>query len=359
MIGSVDKPGRVLIIKPSSLGDVATALPVLRGLRRTFPDAHVAWLLTGACAPLVAHDSDLDEVILFKRRLLGRAWRSLSGAGELAGLLRKLHRARFDWVLDLQGLLRSGLLSAATGAGVRAGFAGAREGASVFYTHRIRTGRQHTVDRNIDLACRLGIDARPADMNLQVADEGRDRAESLLGDAGLEVGGFLVCVPPTRWATKVYPVRRWRTVIARLAETVPVVLLGSAETREVSLCGAVAEDMPSSVVNLAGKTGVSEMVALIAASCGVVCSDSAAQYIGPAVGVDVVTLVGPTRPRRTGPYLRGKTIVADIPCRGCLKRSCRHATCMDSIDPDLVVEAAMDMLDKGVATCRFDTSQKR
>ena len=69
-------PRRVLIVKPSALGDVVTAVPVLRGLKRTFPDSRVSWMLARSCAPLMAHDTDLDEVVPFDRRGLGKWWRS-------------------------------------------------------------------------------------------------------------------------------------------------------------------------------------------------------------------------------------------------------------------------------------------
>ena len=77
------------------------------------------------------------------------------------------------------------------------------------------------------------------------------------------------------------------------------------------------------------------------------CSDSAAKFIAPAVAVEAITLIGPTRPERTGPYLKGIAITADIPCQGCLRRRCRHATCMEMIAPADVVQAAKDMLAKG------------
>ena len=86
------------------------------------------------------------------------------------------------------------------------------------------------------------------------------------------------------------------------------------------------------------------MVGLIAASGGVICCDSSAKFIAPAVGVDVVTLIGPTRVERTGPYLRGRPVVADVACQGCLRKQCRHITCMESIDPEAVIAAAGEML---------------
>ena len=336
-------PQRVLIVKPSALGDVVTALPVLRGLRRSFPDAHIAWLVSDACAPLIRHDSDLDEAVLFERRKLGRAWRSPAAAAALCKLLRTLRAGRFDWVLDLQGLLRSGLLTRVTGAPLRAGFADAREGAASFYTHRLPVEQAHTVERNVALASMLGVDTRGEDMTLQISPDAGRSAAKMLDDAGLAPGEFIAALPPTTWATKLYPTRHWRAVAAAMGARLPVVLLGAP--REAPLCASVAEGIPH-VVNLAGRTGVGEMPAVIAASAGVICCDSAAKFIAPAVGVDCVVLIGPTRVERTGPYLRGRAVVADVPCQGCLKKRCSHVTCMQSIAPGEVISAATAMLDR-------------
>ena len=119
-------------------------------------------------------------------------------------------------------------------------------------------------------------------------------------------------------------------------------MIGSKGDRE--LCSQIGRGLGPAVVDLAGKTSIDEMVGLIAASAAVVCSDSAAKFIAAAVGVDCVALVGPTRAERTGPYLRGRAVVADMPCQGCLKRRCRHITCMQSIDPEEVVSAAREIL---------------
>ncbi|MCE5278023.1 MAG: glycosyltransferase family 9 protein [Planctomycetaceae bacterium] len=336
---------RVLILKPSSLGDVVTAVPVLRALRRQHPEAHITWMLSTTCAPVLAHDSDLDEVLLFDRKRLGRCWRSPAAAGELARFLLSLRRGRYDWVLDLQGLLRSGIFSWVTRSGLRAGFADAREAAWLLYTHRVRTPVPHTVDRNLALAAAVGLDARGQDMTLQVSPAAREGAAALLAEHGLGQKRFMVAVPPTRWATKQYPVRHWRAVVGALARRLPVVLLGSYSER--ALCAAVAEGLGSGVIDLSGRTDAAHLVAMIAAGAAVVCCDSAAKFIAPAVGVDVVTLIGPTRPERTGAYLRGTNLVSDVPCQGCLRRRCEHVTCMQSIEPAAVVAAVTAALDAG------------
>ena len=337
-------PRRVLIIKPSALGDVVTALPVLRGLRRTFPNIHTTWLVNDTCAPLIAQDSQLDEVVLFHRRRLGLAWRSLSAFGALWRLLRELRAGKYDWVIDLQGLLRSGLLSFLSRAPLRAGFADAREGAWFFYDRWIDVTATHTVDRNIALAHELGLDARPEDMTLEVPPEGQTFADDLQRQADLPAKGYLVCVPPTRWQTKQYPVRHWRRVIRDLSADRPIVILGTHA--DVDTCNQIAEGLDGRVINLAGQTDIPQMVGVISASAGVICCDSAAKFIAPAVGVDVVTLIGPTQIERTGPYRLGRAIVANVPCQGCLRRSCHPAVCMELIDPADVVAAARDMLAK-------------
>jgi ADP-heptose:LPS heptosyltransferase len=373
----------VLIVKPSSLGDVVTAMPVLRGIRRTFPQTHVSWLVARSCADLVRHDSALDEVILFDRRHLGRAWRSPRAAWDLLAFLQQLRRGKFDWVIDLQGLLRSALFSAATRAPVRCGFADAREGAATFYSHAVRVKALHTVERNLELAATLGIDARPEDFTLEVSPEGKAFAQEFLRAHGLREKEFIICVPPTRWPTKLYPVRHWRTVVGALASRRPVVLIGAPGDRELCeaiLCstgilpvsssvasrwasGPSAVSSPSNpakalaglsgeprssfpnIFNLAGQTSVAQMVGLIAASGGVICSDSAAKFIAPAVGVNAVALLGPTRVEATGPYVPGpqvqaESIIAPVACQGCLKRRCRHCVCMELIEPQRVIDAA-------------------
>jgi len=346
-------PERVLIIKPSALGDVVTALPVLRALRRTFPAAHLSWLVSTACSPLLERDVDLDEIVPFERRRLGRAWRSPDAAGALLELIRRLRRARYDWVIDMQGLFRSGFLAVTTGARIRAGFATAREGAWMFYTHRLRPTRRHTVDRNMELAGVLGLDARREDMTLTVAPEGQAFAGGFLSRSEVAGRPLVALVPPTRWPTKLYPTRHWRALAGMLGGGAALAVMGTGA--DVELCAAVAEAGGAHAVNLAGQTSIPEMVGLIAAADCVVCCDSAAMHIAQAVGTEVVALIGPTRPERTGPLLERQYITAPVPCQGCLRRRCEHVTCMQEIDPAVVAERVERALADGRQPCRTAT----
>jgi heptosyltransferase I len=343
------KPERVLIIKPSSLGDVITALPILRGLRRKFPHAHISWMLSTACADLLQGDKDLNEIIYFDRKKLGKCWCNPGAARALLKFRHQLRTGRFDWVIDLQGLLRSAIFTRWTKAKLRVGFAHAREGATLFYNCKVATSQTHTIEQNIALGRQLGLDPNTSDMTLTVSQPGQAYAEDFCGKHSQKFARseFLVCVPPTRWETKKYPVRHWQKVIAAVCDKIPVVLLGSPAESERQMCAEIARNMdPEKVIDLAGQTQIPQMVAIIAASRGVVCSDSAAKFIAPAVGVDCVTLLGPTRMELTGPYPVGRGIVADVACQGCLKKRCGHITCMQSIKPEVVITATMDMIEK-------------
>src|SRR5262249_42937947 len=116
---------RILIIKPSSPGDIVHALPVLHALRHRYPNAHIAWLVASPFVDLVAADPALDEVIPFDRRRFGRLGRDLAVSLDFLRFTRELFARRFDLVIDLQGLFRSGFLSLACGARTRVGFSDA------------------------------------------------------------------------------------------------------------------------------------------------------------------------------------------------------------------------------------------
>ncbi|MFC1653149.1 glycosyltransferase family 9 protein, partial [Planctomycetota bacterium] len=143
-----DRYQRILIIKPSALGDIVLALPALSLIRTSFPEAQISWLVCPEFAPLLEGHPYINDLIHFDRRSIRRAWRSKQGWYALRDLVRELRSHHFDVVFDFQGLLRTGLAGRLTGAPDRFGPANAREGAPLFYSHRIKPdeGTQHLVD---------------------------------------------------------------------------------------------------------------------------------------------------------------------------------------------------------------------
>src|SRR5215831_11746737 len=158
MIEVPSNPQRILLIKPSAIGDVVHALPILNLLRKRWPASHISWLVTPGCAGLLEGHPQLDEVILFERHRYANFWRKPELMIELFQLTRELRHGKFDLVVDLQGLFRSGWLTYQTRAPIRIGFANAREFAWLGYTHKVpvETMQQHALDRYLSVTDLLG-----------------------------------------------------------------------------------------------------------------------------------------------------------------------------------------------------------
>ena len=325
-------PARILIIKPSAIGDVVHALPVLNLLRRRWPGAHISWLVTPACVGLLDRHPQLDEVVRFERRELGRGWRSPRVAADLLGFLRDLRRRSFDLVIDLQGLFRSGWFAAATRAPYRVGPANAREGAWLFYSHRVPTGtpEQHAIERYLTVAEAVGCERGPVEFHFAVDDA--DRAHV----AKLTPARYAVLMPGANWLTKQWPVERFAALVAPLRERfgLECVVAGGPDVADL------AEKIPAAA-NLAGRTNLRQLVALLERAALVVANDSGPMHIAAALNRPLVTPFGPTNPVRTGPYRRADSVVrVDIPCSPCYSRRCSHVSCLRWVETEPVLELA-------------------
>jgi len=339
---------RTLIIKPSSMGDVVQALPVLTALKETYPRAHVSWLVAKAFAGILEGHPRLDEVIVFDRERFGRFTFSLTVAAEFVRFLAALRRRRFTTVIDLQGLFRSGLLALATGAPARVGFRGARELAPLFYTAEVSLGRHvvHAVDRYLAVARRIGLGIPEARDHLPVPAEARSAIRRRLAEAGLRPNEpFIAVCAYARWPTKQWPADRFAAVLDRMrAEAgARAVLVGS----EAACPGArtIADRMAEPPIDLTGATTLKELSAVLGEARVMLTNDSGPMHVAAAVGRPVVAIFGPTNPMRTGPYGPGHRVLAGrAACSPCYRRQCLYdrsnarMLCLTNITPEAVFE---------------------
>jgi lipopolysaccharide heptosyltransferase I len=343
---------RTLIIKPSSMGDVVQALPVLTALREAHPEARISWLVSSACADLLEGHPRLDEVILFDRRLAGAFWNPLAW-GEVLRLRRDLRRRAFTAVLDLQGLFRSGLFAWWTGAADRVGFREARELAPVFYTDTVAAPHEalHAVDRYMALARHVGLADPKATDHLPVPPAARAAARRRLASEGLAEGDpFAVVSAHARWETKVWPPERFAEVLHRLwaAKGARGVLVGHGADAD-ALGRAIAQRAAGArPIDLTNRTTLKELVAIAAEARAMVTNDSGPMHVAAAVGTPVVAIFGPTNPDRTGPHGPGHRVLARrAVCSPCYRRRCPLAggpqalVCLTNVGAD---EVARDLI---------------
>jgi heptosyltransferase I len=332
------EPGRVCIIKPSSLGDVIHALPILSALRRRWPSAHLAWVVNRPFREVLQGHSDLDELIVFSR------------GHEMAGLLWNLSRGRYDLTIDLQGLLRSALMTAATHAKVRVGVADAREGARWFYTHRIHAPRLgiHAVDRVLRVAAALGADVTKPCFHLPIAEDDRRWARQTLSAVPrprviLNLG--------TRWPTKRWPPHHFAEIARRCVSEfgAGLVAVGAAEDRPLvdALAGHIA---PLRALDLCGQTRLPQLAALSLASDLMISNDTGPLHLAAAAGAQVLGIYTCTDPNLTGPIgPRVATVQSHVWCSPSFRKSCNRLECMTELVPDRVWPAVKDGLAKALA----------
>jgi lipopolysaccharide heptosyltransferase I len=297
----------ILLIKPSAIGDVVHTLPTLSALRKLFPKAKISWLLTPLCAELIKDHPALDEIIIFERNRLGKAWKSHKALSELVRFLRTLHSRGFDLVIDLQGLFRTGFFAFVTGASTRIGLSEHQEGAGLFYSHvvPVRNHATHAVDRYLLCAKALGWAGQEPYFFFPLDEEVRRKSGKLLKEHGLEPGApYAVIAPGASNPRKLWRTEGFSAVARHLRERhewTPVIVGSPAEQE---LADKVAEKIAKPVVNVAGRTTVKELAAVVRGAKFLIGNDSAPMQIASACGVPCVALFGPTNPVRAGPYMQ-------------------------------------------------------
>jgi ADP-heptose:LPS heptosyltransferase len=329
----------ILLVRLRLIGDVVFTTPVIRALRRRFPNARLVYVVEPAAAAVVEHNPHLNEIIVAPRQ---RAWRRLRDDVALA---RRLRRERFDVAIDLHGGPRSAWLTWSSGAPVRVGYD--VPGRTWMYTVAVPRSREllprHSVENQWDLLA--GVDATFA---ADTANPSRDRVEMWPGDrARATVDARLQNLPVDRSSQfKVLhvsagnPIRRWperefavlaAELVAAGPDRVVLVTSGPSDHDAAARVLRQARDLVGAtaahrLIDTEGLT-LLELRALMDRAALFIGGDSGPLHIASTSDVPIVGLYGPTLPARSAPW-RPSTIpnasveVDGLPCRPCDQRAC-------------------------------------
>ncbi len=278
----------ILIIKPSSLGDIVHGLQVATSLKAQCDDLRITWVARDIFAPLVQACEAVDQVHVFERN---------GGTKGFLRLMKEIRRTKFDYVFDMQGLLRTGVMTSRTLAKKKVGRSDARELSGLFYDEKVPLPpdgrRSHALDILLQFCPVLGAKPElrgrlkfrdPDNLNLSFA-EGREGTKPIL------------MFPDSRREEK-----KWGG-FRELTET----LLRANRNRKVIWAGN--HYLPNKSVlpetqflNLTGNTSLVSLPALIRMSDWVISNDSGPMHLAAALGVKTLAIFGPTDPRNFGPY---------------------------------------------------------
>ncbi len=330
-------PRVILVVRLSAMGDLVMASGFVQALHHAHPGARLVWLVQSGLESVVAAIPGVDSVLVWPRREWRELWRARRWA-ELWAAIRtfrsQLRSLRADWSIDLQGLLKSGLMGWLSGAPRRTSLGG-REG-SAWISHEVfARGANREEERAVvgaeyaELAQHLGLclssEIRP---RLVIPENELRELDDALTTHGLEPGRYVVLCPFTTRPQKHWPESHWRVWIEIWCAQSPadgLVLLGGAADRET------AERMlqgRSSIINLVGRTPLGLSLALLSKAKGVIGVDTGLTHAAQALGVPTVALFGSTVPYRQPLHPRVEILWKALTCSPCR----RHPTCGGRFD---------------------------
>lgn len=311
---------RICILKPSAFGDVIQSLPLVPVLKERFKDSKISWVINDQLLDLVAHHPQIDSAIPFFRHGGPMSWQAL---------LRHLRSQKFDLVIDLQGLLRTGIMAWSTRAPIRIGLETAREG-SRFFNHLLLPDTSRLVpawQRYWRVAEALGLGEFQRQTVLPVSSN----VESLMTAKLMKLGGNYIAIHAgAKWESKRWPASKHARLAAKAALEYQknLVIIGTNEESELAkeLVFKISRESPSiRTLNLCGRTSLAELnVVLRKADC-LITNDSGPMHMAAALGTPVVGLFTCTSPTLSGPPESIHELIStNVDCAGSYKKRCPH-----------------------------------
>ncbi len=349
MIGTFSN---ILVLQLGDIGDVVLTSPSLRAIKEAYPDARVTVLVRKSYGSLLEADPHVSGIVEVSK---GRGKLAELGKENLR-LVRELRAAKHDLAIDLRTGDRGALLAWLSGAPVRV----VRRWPDAPFWHRLAF--THPVepawterpvhpggDQSLRILRAIGVDTQDTRPRLYVSDTDRERVRALLAQDGVaQHPRFVTSNPFSRWKYKEWGYDKWAALLDRLwAERgLPAVLIGSRE--EAAAAEGIARGRAGPVANLAGKTTLGELAALVSLSSLHLGVDSAAPHIAAAVGTPTVTIFGPSNWKAwTVEDATHRIARSGKPCVPCNDKGCEgteRSLCLEELGVAEVAELAEEVL---------------
>ena len=363
----MNRPQRILIVNPFGIGDVLFSTPLIRALRRAFPEARLAYLCNRRTEEILRRNPHIDQYFIYEKDELLAQWRRnrVEGLTALLSLLWHIKRQRFDAAIDLSLGERYGFFLALLRLPRRIGFDFRHRGR--FLTHRFAMDgydHQHVVEYYGQLLAMIGIQLRERDLELVPTEEDRRLArERLAGLVPSSTRALIGVIPAggVSWGLQAN-FRRWSPtgfieVGRALSQRHGATILIFGEPKDQEECAHIAQAIGPSAVDLSGHTTLGQFVSLIGRCHLVISNDGGPIHIAASQSVPTVSIFGPVDPDVYGPYPPGPRhrIVSrlDLPCRPCYHRfklpPCPYErACLTTLEAEDVLAVCEEALQQAV-----------
>jgi lipopolysaccharide heptosyltransferase I len=345
---------KFLILRLSAVGDVLRTLPAVKALKEHYPSSYIAWVVEEPSKTLLESQPEVDEVILFPRRQWSAGLKVPGKLGETLGEIQKfiseLRKQKFDVVLDFHGILKSGLISALSGAPKRIGYdrRSSREGNFVFSNEVVSLPAEKIsrFQRNFALLQGLGLEVKNVNLSLSIPEKDKEYVKTFFQALPVPVHRPLVALHPGTSPTA--PFKRWMPdryakLADRLIRELKATVLFTWGPGELDAVEGIRGEMEGPSI-LGPKTESLTQLGEVYKYCDLyIGADTGPMHIASLMGIPVVVIYGPTDPVLHEPYGRHKKVRKEAGCNPCRDRFCKEVTCLKIISVDDVLKATKEI----------------
>lgn len=287
------------MLRLSAVGDVCHTVALVQAIQRQWPQTRIVWLMGKTEASLLGDLPGIETVVFDKK----------AGWQGYASVWWQLRNQQFDALLHVQSALRASLLSMGIRTRYRLGFdrRRAQDAQWLFTNYRVPSpAALHVVDGLMAFAAALGVCDSTPRWHVPVATEEQDWASTQLGGKPT-----LLVVPASSKSYKNWTVAGYAAVADyATAQGLQVILCGSPSPEEQVLAAEVQGACQGPVINLAGKTSLKQLLALIQQARLLLAPDSGPVHMATLVGTPVIALYAHHNPQRVGPYGQPEGVVS-------------------------------------------------
>jgi len=340
-----EKIKKVLIVKPSSLGDIIHVFPAFEFLKTNLPNAKFDWVVNPNFKDVLSCLGEgIDRKIIFDRK----RFKSRHFFSVFFKLVQDVRKEQYDLVIDFQGLMRSSLVTFLARSKMKVGFFDVREKLAVYaYKEKVKVPPilKHAIEKNIYLASKsIGLSYELPNYKLI--------PESITNESFKQINlpeKFIVIAPGARWPSKMWPTSFFAKIADEITSKLPnisILIIGSSSEIEIAnklitLCNIAKP------ISFAGLTTLQELIYILSRSTLLLTNDSGPMHIAAALRCDVAALFGPTSPEKTGPFWEWNRVFSpEAGCTLCMKRECTKETpeCQNAVSYNDVADCILNRL---------------